>query len=400
MTSHNRPLRWSLALLVLPLLLLLALLVGAGAAAAGVDRRAAGDLSRGDDVLPSQIAGTVRLRGCTAGAARLQLVADPLTFVAPGQRRSIPEAGGARQTARFERTADPRLLSFSILGLRPGGLYRLGVRYDAAACGKIFFRGPFEGLVLAGGPAVSLEGLAARTTIEVQRQGQDEWLGTDGLDLLNHDASKRRLRWRSTLPGVVGGELQVSLTRFPTGERPAPCVEPSDGVVYRRDVAAGDGGWVDLGRLDFAAILSPRRAGTFDGPAAESVDTEAFRRLARRADTLSPWSHAGCVGMLPSSAAPICLWQGNGAPKDAVQDCAGSDMPAIYYRDRWVQERLNAVTACTGVAATTRTFAIDQADTFTFTATLDPPPLDWRVVLFGVRPRVAATWNGPTYDAC
>jgi hypothetical protein len=78
-------------------------------------------------------------------------------------------------------------------------------------------------------------------------------------------------------------------------------------------------------------------------------------------------------------------------------------MSAIYYRDRWVQERLNAVTACTGVAATTRTFAIHQADTFTFTftATMDPPPLDWRFVLFGaVRPRVAATWNGPTYDAC
>jgi hypothetical protein len=269
-------------LLIVPVLLLTALLVGAPGAAAGTESRAPSldptASTRATDVLPPEIVGMVRLRGCTADAAGLELIARALTFVAPGRSRFVPGPNGAPHIARFEPTMDPRVVSFSILGLHPGGLYRLGVRSNDA-CGKIFWRGPFEGLAVAGGPSVSLEGLAARTTVEVLQRGEDQWLGTDGLLLLNHDASRRRLRWRSTLPGVVGGELQVSLTRFPTGERTAPCLEPADGIVYRRDVPASDGGWVGIGPVDFAQILSPRRAPEIDVTSETRVTTETFRSL-------------------------------------------------------------------------------------------------------------------------
>lgn len=123
---------------------------------------------------------------------------------------------------------------------------------------------------------------------------------------------------------------------------------------------------------------------------------------------LSSWytdPHVSCLGVLSPSSPPICQSQGNvGSQKPyKTYDCSLSNFPALYYRDRWVLERLNGVSACTAVAAATKVFDIttDPTDPFKFDFVLDPPPLDWRYALFGaVRPRIAATWNGPTYNAC
>jgi hypothetical protein len=250
-----------------------------GASGAAAAPRAEHKAVERTEVLPAEIAGTARLLGCAPDPSQLRVVAEPLNFRLPGVGRFAPEPGGARHVARVATTGDPHVLSFSILGLRPNVLYRLGVMYPADLCGKVFWRGPFEGLVVAGAPPIALEGVAARTTVEVLQRGTDEWLGGDDLHFADAEAAQRRFRWRSTLDGVVGGELQVAIDAFPTEGAFGPCDEPEGGVVYRKQVAASEHEWIDIGQLDFRAILSPRRAAGDGGGNVTRIDLRTYRRL-------------------------------------------------------------------------------------------------------------------------
>jgi len=199
---------------------------------------------------PTGVTGTVSVRGCTPDAADIDLRAIPLTVGAPG---SEPVALDPRQTqlhARVLPTRNPHAHGFSIDGLRPGIPYALSISVPStSSCPKVFWRSASHGIAV-GGSAVDIEGVAVTTTLEVLDPKTEEWVGADELDFADPQAAKRTLRWRSTLPDVVGGELQISTSKFATAGAFGACDEPGKGVVYRRQLTANET------EVDFARVLS------------------------------------------------------------------------------------------------------------------------------------------------
>jgi hypothetical protein len=243
----------------------LVLLAGSALPAAGASRYP-----------PDQISGTIHVHGCTLGPRDLTLRAQSLTSaVVADPEAFLPERPNARKgrTAVLRATDDPHVLSFMIHGLRPGQVYRLAIRDAATArgetfgdCGDLFWRGPFEALAPAGGPPILIEGFAARTQVEVLRPSTDAWQGSDHLDLARSESALRSFRWRTSLPGVRSGELQISTEPFPVvGPDGNPCAEPDGGVVYREVVDTVRTGWSQVDPIDLATALAPPRVDPRDG---------------------------------------------------------------------------------------------------------------------------------------
>ena len=191
--------------------------------------------------------------------SQVHLRAEPLGSRSPDGRRTSPGPEATARNARLTRTRDPHLYRFSVQGLHRATLYRLGISFPPNLCGKVFWRGPFEGLAVSGGAPVEIEGFAARTEVEISDLATGQWVGTSDLQFTDPDAAVREFRWRSSLPGVIAGELQVSTEPFPHLGTFGACDEPSRGVIYRRQVPAIRGGWVSINSVDFGHILGNGR---------------------------------------------------------------------------------------------------------------------------------------------
>jgi hypothetical protein len=85
----------------------------------------------------------------------------------------------------------------------------------------------------------------------VQHRGTDLWVGGAPLFFTVPAVATRRMRWRSALPDVIGGELQISTSIFPHLGEFGACDEPEGGVVYRQAVSATPGEWADIGPINF-----------------------------------------------------------------------------------------------------------------------------------------------------
>jgi hypothetical protein len=213
----------------------------------------------------TQITGTITLNGCVLRPAGVVLRAQYLTVGAPGEEAGRPRPDLSR-TARLFETSDPHVLGFTVSDLQPGRIYHLAVRdadtlrgVDFGRCGRLFWRGPFEGLAAPGSPAVALEAFAARTQVEVLRGGDDTWNGADDLDFDDSASFIRSIRWRTSVADAIGGELQISTEPFAgVGPRGNSCAEPEEGIVYRQQVPASRGGWVQLDPLNLRQALLPR----------------------------------------------------------------------------------------------------------------------------------------------
>lgn len=205
------------------------------------------------------ISGNVKMFGCNLPDSMIDIEASPLGFGAPGfpsgpNRRSV-------KSAVVSETADPTLYEFTISGIEANRLYQLRAGVQIGDCGKIFWRGPNDGLVSAGSNDVWIEGYAARTTMAMFDPVGDEWVGMDQFDFTTVDASIRELRWRTTLPGITSAELQVSLDPFPTEGDFDSCGEPQRELVYRETLPDSVGNdWQSIPAFDFSRILQPRRA--------------------------------------------------------------------------------------------------------------------------------------------
>jgi hypothetical protein len=208
---------------------------------------------------PTAISGTLFVDGCVVAAGDLALSLAPtgvggaLARVSPAPTRDTPDE--PEHPATLAPTDDPHVFTFVASDLVPGALYQLAISHPPNPCGRIFWRAPAQGLVQTGRTDVQLEGYAARTTLDVQDLRTSDWLGMDDLRFDNPLLATRRLRWRSTLDRVIGGELQVSYDPFPVGGPVDPCQVPDSGLLYRRRVAARSGEW--SGKVDFGPILSP-----------------------------------------------------------------------------------------------------------------------------------------------
>jgi hypothetical protein len=193
-------------------------------------------------------------------------------------------------------------------------------------CNRLFWKGPFEGLAAAGGPPVLIEGFAARTVVEVVRPGTDEFFGADRLDLSDRRSSLRRFRWRTNVPGVIAGELQLATDRFPVVTREGgACGEPESGIAYRKLVPPGEEQWADTGEIDLDAALRPTRA-DWDPSGLKSLRTLAYEAVVRGAPVYAR--------VVPITAdGPACEAREDGVPGWAVLaallDLAGNVQPEL-----------------------------------------------------------------------
>ena len=227
--------------------------------------------------LDSEIRGSVEIRGCVPEISDLVIEAGAIAAGPRPRDTIVSDPRAAPMTARVSETGNRHVFSFVIHGLRPLTLYQLSVSVPPSPiCGRLFWRNPARGLALSGGDRVLIEGVAATSSIEVQHPGSDDWLGSDPLDFTDPAAATRRMRWRSTLPDVIGGELQISTSIFPHLGDFGACDEPEEGVVYRQAVSAVPGEWADVGPVNFNSIIQRRVSGG-DGPSA--ADRAAVRTL-------------------------------------------------------------------------------------------------------------------------
>lgn len=206
---------------------------------------------------PDEIRGTVTFNGCVVPPAKLAIRAVPLG-VQTDDGYFFPPGRAAIRKARITATADPHVLAFSIRGLAARAPYQLGVSYPPNPCGKTFWRGPERGLVLTGTRPVRIEGFAAQTQVELLSRETDGFVGADELEFMDAALSPRVIRWRSLIPGVTGGQLQLSTEAFPQEGAVQTCDEPETGIFYRQAVpAAARGRWRTLDPLDFGPLLTP-----------------------------------------------------------------------------------------------------------------------------------------------
>jgi hypothetical protein len=226
----------------------------------------------------SQIHGFVRVRGCVPDTSEINLRAMPLQVATVRSDAAILDARVIDVPARVSHTHDSHLFSFLIEGLKPATAYLLSMDAPATrTCGTWFWRSETRGLAVSGGDSVLIEGIAVTTSLEVQDTSTGQWVGTDAVEFTNPAAASRRLRWRSNLARVVGGELQVSTVEFATRGDFGACDEPEEGIMYRQSVSAVEGEWSELEPIDFNQIVARRLAG--GGIAATTQPNAAFRLL-------------------------------------------------------------------------------------------------------------------------
>jgi hypothetical protein len=213
------------------------------------------------------------MRGCTVSPDDVSLIARASAMHASqpdvGPRDGIVDPERDTHMARIEATADVSTLRFRVAGLRQRETYSLGIRYTGTACGRIAWRGPVHGLVLAGDPVpVNLQGLAIRSHLEVLGQVRPgrpraRWVGADALDLAEPDDARRMFRFSTNVPAAQSGIFQVSMRPFPLDARANPCtvsdVLHSQMVAFRRTGA--DAQTIEFGPIDFKALLMRRDHG-------------------------------------------------------------------------------------------------------------------------------------------
>jgi hypothetical protein len=245
------------------------------------------------------VTGTLSLDGCTATASQIDLFVTPVsvgvTQRAPNQSPAQPQTGspqprilganpgehdegrvghrhdedddddgddddaqnrGKPVRAHVQTTRDPHLVTFRLDALDTRQMYRVGANIRSATCRVLKLVGPRGGLIapLLDGP-LALQALALRTEIEVRasRPNGPIWLGADAITL-EPGGGVRALRFRTDLPGVTNGELQIATDRFAVGATQGP---PA-GLVATIPVALrSQQGWIETPPLDFGALVLP-----------------------------------------------------------------------------------------------------------------------------------------------
>ena len=255
----------------------------------------------------SLVSGTVVLNGCQISPRRLHVLAVPLTASIDGLE--LPAARKAKsRRAHLRRTRDPHVFRFFIAGLDRSKNYQINIGAPPNPCGKVFWRGPFAGIVSAGTRDVRIEGFAATSELEVFDPIADEWLGaaTFSLSDVANGSAVKNFRWRSKIAGAESGEVQIATSAFPREGDFGACDEPDSGIVMRAQVPLDPDGWTDLGSFDFSSLFGrtfPLPDGEF--PTLMQAETIVDGETSSVDDTLTPISKRD--QMLISLGAPLYL---------------------------------------------------------------------------------------------
>ncbi len=232
-----------------------------------------------------QLIGTVRLHGCSARPNDFHL-------------KARATGGGETGVARVDPTGDDsQQFSFVIDRLTLGETYLLSLHFNGS-CGPVFWKGPAQGLVVAGGSPITIEGYAARTRIEILGDAVGRrsrgWVGADAIELDNPQASVRTIRVQTDLANVNRFVLQVATDPFvvtgDAGRR--ACIADGPSVVGTIEAAVdpvesptqdGTGKheqWTVLPPVDFHALLGLSRPLTDAAAATTAIDANSLKLLA------------------------------------------------------------------------------------------------------------------------
>ncbi|HSN19567.1 MAG TPA: hypothetical protein VLS49_02745, partial [Usitatibacter sp.] len=216
---------------------------------------------------------------------------------AEGTEHSSPGAGTAGAPTLVLRAiggSTPGLYEFRFERLAAGIPYRIGVKLlgaSKARCPRIAWTVQRDPLVVAGDAPLSFRGYAVRSQLEVLASTEGRlafrkaytslWVGADTLDFRDPSKAVRTLRWRSDLPGVTGGELQVSVRPFPRIRQRAydPCTGASAGVILHRSFDAVAGEWNTLPPVDFGALALGSRGDVALPDGSTGVDARTLTKL-------------------------------------------------------------------------------------------------------------------------
>jgi hypothetical protein len=225
--------------------------------------------------LPDEVRGTISVHGYDLPADAFRVRARPL------HANPIGEAGPPLHCDRsfiLQATAigvdAPGHYQFSIRGLIPGVPYRIGIRLERWGRGRaprLVWSSDRVPCVLAGEAELRFDAHAVRSEISVlgpanpeQRRRRALWVSADSVDFADPALAARTFRWRTTLPGVTGGRLQVSVKPFPRiAERRRaspydPCPPDESGIIYTQDfpvAVARPGAWTTIPAVNFNALV-------------------------------------------------------------------------------------------------------------------------------------------------
>lgn len=233
-------------------------------------------------VLPDEVRGTIAVHGYELPPDAFRVRARPV------QANPIGENGPRLHCdqsvivrAAVIGAAEPGRYQFSIRGLVPGVPYRIGIRLESWGRGRaprLVWTSDRVPCVLSGDSELQFDAYAVRSEIEVMGSADPahgrrraRWVGADGVDFTDPVLATRTFRWRTTLPEVTGGRLQVSVKPFPrVAQRGySPCGGDDSGLLYSQDFpvdAVRPGRWTTGPSVDFNALLT--RTGRTAGDAA------------------------------------------------------------------------------------------------------------------------------------
>jgi len=142
------------------------------------------------------------------------------------------------------------------------------------------------------------------------------WVAADSIDYRDPVAAVRTFRWRSALPGVVGGQLQISLHPFPRIHQRdyAPCLGPDDErVIQRVDFDADPGVWTQIPAVDFHALLLGTRGGATRTDPSSAIDSRTLTKL-----DLGMPIYVRVVPLVGPDAQPECDPGRGGVPPEVI----------------------------------------------------------------------------------
>ncbi|MCC6196942.1 MAG: hypothetical protein IT518_21015 [Burkholderiales bacterium] len=223
------------------------------------------------------LTGTIAIHGCSVAASDVLLRARPITTVRATYARTL-----MTQALRAPSAAAGQF-TFAFAGLAAGVPYRIGVKLvgqSQTRCPRLAWDVDREPLVIGGDLPLAFDGYAGLSELEIlgAAVGRDRetWVGADAVDFADPSIATRQLRWRTSVPGATGGELQISRVPFPRiGSRAGPCSEDDSAIVARVPFAAVPGVWTMPAPVDFHDLVYGGRSVA----GRSSVDSSTIAKL-------------------------------------------------------------------------------------------------------------------------
>ncbi len=206
------------------------------------------------------IRGTISVHGYGLDPADIVVRARPM----PGDGASAEENREFVVSASRVQGGGTTEFAFRVMGVSTKFPYRIGLKLDHQELyPRLVWSASRDPLAAAGDTSLHFDAYAVRSEIEVMggAEGREraDWVAADNLEFSDRALALRSFRWRSTLPDVTGGQIQVSFEPFPriAAQNYDPCANGDEGILFRQDFEAdvASGEWVTPPTVDFHTLL-------------------------------------------------------------------------------------------------------------------------------------------------